>query len=132
MARIEQKLKENWKKALNDCNGDWVLCGIDSQKNPLSERIDGFAGLIDWQLHGQVSRILRRGELPAEAFFLVGGDPARTIPSFLFFCYSEDSEAKSFLKQLRSLKISECHLAETTFPEDFLGKLKQALKKEGI
>lgn|GEM_PF-5138414 len=131
MARLDQQKRRDWKVALSSTKSAWVVCGFDSNEASMSARLEGMPGLIDWALHGQVSGLLKReGEIGDCC--LIPGDPLLLRPSFLFFSTRTPSGAQSLLDKARKLGLSELTIAESTFPEDFLSKLKQTLKKEGI
>lgn len=130
MAQLSAQVKSNWKKALADCRAPWILSGIDGSM-PVSERLTGMAGLLDWKLHGQVSRLLVDDKFPAGEFCLIPGAGA-SRPSFLFWHYGQRPALSSLLEKFRSLQLKEVAIASSTFPEDFLAKLKENLKKEGI
>jgi len=88
--------------------------------------------LIDWAVHGQVSSLLQRGHFSSGECCLIPGNPALGRPSYLFFPIHSPAGAQSFFEKTRKLGITEIALAESTFPEDFLGKLKQTFKKVGV
>jgi hypothetical protein len=92
--------------------------------------MEGMTGLIDWALHGQVSRLVKRGILGQGESALLPGDPGRKRPSFLFVPTGENASA--LVKKIVQLSLRDITVAESTFPEDFLSKLKQTLQKEGI
>jgi hypothetical protein len=131
MARLEQQKREEWKAALSSTKSPWVVCGLDFSLSSSSARLEGMAGLIDWTVHGQVSQLLSRGKIDGECC-LIPGDTALDRPNFLFFPARSSMGAQALLEKARKLGIAELAIAESTFPEDFLGKLKQTLKKEGI
>lgn len=130
MASLDQSTKKAWKAALSSNPAPWVICGIRNDQTGSVAKLDGIPGLIDWIVHGQVSRRLQQGQLGPKDCCLVPGAPERKLPHFLFFPTTITSQA--FAEKVKHLKISELALAETTFPEDFLPKVKQTLKKEGI
>lgn len=132
MARLDPAQRARWKEALRKPSPAWVGCGLDSAVPELSARLEGMPGLIDWAAHGQVSGLLARGLLAVDECCLIPGDPALQRPSFLFLHHSSKSDPKEFAERAKKLGLSEIRLAETTFPEDFLAKLKQTLKKDGI
>jgi hypothetical protein len=131
MAYLEATEKDSWKTALRASNAPWVAFGLNGQTLSRAERLGGMAGLIDWHLHGQVSKLLADERLADEEFCLLPG-PAADSTSFLLYQHGASPNTASFLSRLKQLNISEICLAETTFPGDFLAKLKQNLKKEGI
>jgi hypothetical protein len=130
VAYLEAAEKDSWKAALRAANAPWIAFGLNAQTLSRAERLGGMAGLIDWHLHGQVSRLLAGERLAAEEFCFLPGPSATT--SFLLYQHGENPSPASFLSRLKQLNIPEICLAESTFPEDFLAKLKQNLKKEGI
>jgi hypothetical protein len=132
MARLDQEKRREWKAALVSTKAHWIVCGLDiNEENPCST-LEGMPGLIDWTLHGQVSDLLLRKKISEGECCLVPGDSALGRPNFLFFPRSSAAGAQALMEKARKLKIDELALAESTFPEDFLTKLKQTLKKEGI
>ena len=130
MARLESEAKKRWKEALNRETSPWIACALDASVEHLSDRMSGMTGLIDWRVHGQVSRLLARGALPVDEFCLVPLPSGRQ--NFLVYHFKENPEPKAFLEGLRKLGIRQLSLAESTFPKDFLPKLKQNLDREGI
>jgi hypothetical protein len=128
---MDPSTKAQWKAALNGQTGGFIGCALDSSL-PVSVRFEGMAGLIDWQLHGQISSLLARKELPPGKACLLPGDSGLSRPSVVVLHTEPASEPKAFAAQIKKLGIEEIALAESTFPEDFLGKLKQTLKKEGV
>jgi hypothetical protein len=131
VAYLETAEKDSWKAALRSNTSPWIAFGLNGSTLSRAERLGGMAGLIDWHLHGQVSKLLASERLAAEDFCLLPG-PAAKPTSFLLYQHGENPSTSAFVNRLRQLNISEICLAESTFPEDFLGKLKQTLKKEGI
>jgi hypothetical protein len=131
MARLDSPTKAEWKNALVQCRAKWVLFGIDSAKD-LPERLSGMSGLIDWFLHGQVSRLISTLSLDVEELCLLPGNPGLQRPNFILYQFSASPDLKKLLGQLAALQITELALSDSTFPEDFCGKLKQNLKKQGI
>lgn len=89
------------------------------------------AGLLDWKLHGQVSRLLVDDKFPPDEFCLIPST-GKSRPSVLFWHFGPKPAVAPLLERLRSLHTKELALASSTFPEDFLSKLKENLKKEGI
>lgn len=131
MAYLNTAEKDSWKAALRSNDSPWIAFGLNGQTLSRAERLGGMAGLIDWHLHGQVSKLLAEERLGNEEFCLLPG-LAEKSTSFLLYQYGENPNASALMNRLRQLNISEICLAESTFPEDFLAKLKQTLKKEGI
>ncbi len=121
--------KQAWQNALASTEAAWVICGFQSA---VPSALDGMAGLIDWAVHGQVSQRLCKGQIRAGEACVVPGDAQKRRPSFLLFPVDIPSGPSHLVEKARKLKIGELALAESTFPEDFLAKLKQTLKKEGI
>ncbi|MGZ3650093.1 MAG: hypothetical protein ACXVB9_21485 [Bdellovibrionota bacterium] len=130
MAALEASQKKSWKAALRAVTAPWVVCGITRHPDGEYAALDGIAGLIDWSVHGQVSKLLKQGNLEPQDTCVLPGDPARQRPSFLLFPAS--GTANSLTEKLRKLGVTELALAETTFGQDFLAKVKQTFKKEGI
>lgn len=131
MASLDPGKKREWKSALAATEAPWVVCGLThGAEGNASATVEGMAGLIDWVVHGQVSRLLKRGALGLKDAAVFPGDPVRRRPSFLLFPVSEG--AATLAKKLRSLNVQNLALAECTFPEDFVAKLKQTLTKEGV
>lgn len=129
MASLDPIKKLAWKNALARTKAPWVICGIKS-RTPAP--LDGMAGLVDWMVHGQVSQRLLLGHLASGEVCIVPGDPQKQRPSFLLYPVDGSAGASLLAEKARKLQISELALAESTFPEDFLAKVKQTLKKEGI
>ena len=132
MARLEAAKRNEWKKALAAATAPWIAIGLDHSETSLAARLEGLPGLADWALHGQVSRLLLREKIGAGEACLVPGDASLARPSFLFVPSREPGSASRFLEQVKRLNVKEIALAESTFGEDFLAKVKQTFKKEGI
>ncbi len=132
MAKLDQNQQREWKAALVSTKAAWIVCGLDLNEENPGSGLEGMPGLIDWTLHGQVSALILRRKFSDGECCLVPGDCALGRPNYLFFPSRSTSGAQALLEKTRKLKIKELALAESTFPEDFLGKLKQTLKKEGI
>jgi hypothetical protein len=128
--QLDRARQEAWKAALRGATAPWVGFGLDSAVELLSDRLNGMAGLIDWHLHGQVSKLLAERALQPEEFCLV---PTGTgAQNFLLYHYGSAPDAKAFALRAKKLGIQQLALAASTFPKDFLAKLEQNLKKEGI
>ena len=130
MANLEADQKKILKEALLSVSSSWIVCGIRRETEIDYSCLDGIPGLLDWESHGQVSKLMRDGKIPFSETCLVPGDPQKKRPSYLLFPLSQGSNV--LLEKIRHLQIREFCLAESTFPHDFLAKLKQNLKKEGI
>ncbi len=129
MASLSPTEKIALKKKLLSMGDSWIVIGLQKQKS-LASTIDGIAGLADWILHGQVSKQLQKMQLSNGDLFWV---PGAGIPTNFLFIYLDDTfESKEVFKKLRSIQMNNVVVAESTFPEDFLGKLKQNLKKEEV
>jgi hypothetical protein len=116
MAQLDPAQKKLLRRALATTQAPWVVCSLDAPQSS----VDGVVGLIDWMLHGQVSRLVKSGALEAGKACVLPGDPLCKRPSFLIS--PSGGTVATLLDKLR----------ETTFPPDFRSKVKQALKKEGI
>lgn len=132
MARLESSTKKEFAQAIAGSTVPLIAFGLDAAVDSPAERMEGMAGLLDWTVHGQVSRLLAQGRFPAGEFCLVAGDPEKKRPSLLGYHYDAHPDVKKITERLKDLQVKEIGLAESTFPGDFLGKLKQTLKKEGI
>lgn len=130
MAKLDLETKTTWMNALSSHSGPWILFGLDSQISPLSERLGGMAGLIDWYVHGQVSRLVSKENSDSD-FFLIPST-SKEKPSFFFYHYSGSPELKKLSEKIKHLQISNIAVALSTFPEDFSKKLKQNLERDGI
>jgi len=128
--KLDRETQAAWKKALRAEEAPLVAFGLDSGVPLLSERVSGVAGLIDWRLHGQVSKLLARGALAPEEFCLV--PTGAGAQNFLLYHYGPSPDAKAFAAHAKKLKTDRLAIAGSTFPKDFLLKLEQHLKKEGI
>jgi hypothetical protein len=126
MAQLDPAQKKLLRRALTTTQAPWVVCGLDAPQSS----VDGVVGLIDWMLHGQVSRLVKSGALEAGKACVLPGDPLCKRPSFLIS--PSGGTVATLLDKLRKLAVTDVALAETTFPPDFRSKVKQALKKEGI
>lgn len=129
MAILSLDEKDSLKKQLLSLGDSWIVIGLQKQKN-LAATMDGLAGLADWILHGQVSKQLQKMHLSNGDLLWVPGLGIST--NFLFIFLDDSFEPKEVFKKLRAIKMNKVVVAENTFPEDFLGKLKQNLKKEEV
>ena len=129
MAILSLDEKDSLKKQLLSLGDSWIVIGLQKQKN-LAATMDGLAGLADWILHGQVSKQLQKMHLSNGDLLWVPGIGIST--NFLFIFLDDSFEPKEVFKKLRAIKMNKVVVAENTFPEDFLGKLKQNLKKEEV
>lgn len=130
MASLEAAKKKSWKAALEATESPWIVCGLTYGGEGPFSTVDGMTGLIDWMVHGQVSRLLKRGSLGPKDSAVLPGDPVRRRPSVLLF--PVEAGAAALAKKIHQLNVKDLALAESTFPEDFRAKLKQTLGKEGI
>jgi hypothetical protein len=130
MAQLDPARKKALKHALMTAPAPWVLCGVTRGEGGVESALDGVVGLVDWILHGQVSRMIQSGLLSPGQACLLPGDPVRGRPSFLLA--PQNSTTANLLEKLRKLGVTEVVIAESTFPPDFRAKVKQAFKKEGI
>ena len=131
MANLDTPKRESLKAALRACSSPWVAFALNSETANRDERMNGMAGLIDWHLHGQVSSLLAGNRIGKNEFCLIPATTAGST-SFLLYQHGEKPSVSELTDRLQQLKIGEICLAESTFPGDFLSKLKQTLKKEGI
>lgn len=132
LARVDPEKKSAWKDALLSVRAPWVLCGLPWSRYGKATSLEGMVGLVDWMVHGQVSRLVLEEQLSEGECCLVPGAPERGLPSFLIFAFGEQPAPQKLAEKTRKLGIKDLALAESTFPEDFLSKLKQTLKKEDI
>ncbi len=132
MARLDPAKRSEWKNALTSVTAPWIAIGIDHSSPSMAARLEGIVGLADWALHGQVSRLLLEKKITDGESCIVPGNSMLSRPSFLFFPVRGSGSANSFLEKMQKLQVTEVALAESTFPEDFLAKVKQTFKKEGI
>jgi hypothetical protein len=85
MATLDPSTKKLWKEALASSTSPWIVCGFAASADGPFASLDGMPGLIDWVVHGQVSRLLKDGKLGIGEATVLPGDPARGRPSFLLF-----------------------------------------------
>lgn len=130
MASLDPARKKTLKAALLAETAPWILCALTCHEKGIYESLDGLIGLIDWTLHGQVSRLLKESSVGRDDICLFPGDLTRKRPSFILA--PSTTTAAIVLETLRDLGVKELAIAESTFPADFRAKLKQTLKKEGI
>jgi hypothetical protein len=126
--KLEPTIRAAWVNALESESATWILFGADASIPLFSDRMAGMAGLIDWRLHGQLSG--RVADLAADSFSLF--PLHKGAQNFLLFHYGAAPNAKAVAEQLDKLGVKEVAAAETTFPKDFLPKLKQTLEKGGV
>lgn len=132
MARLDFSAKTQFLDRLQSSSSNWVLAGMGGATRASAERLEGEVGLLDWLVHGQVSRLVKAGVWREEEFCLVPGDPALGRPSVLVYQYGETLAVPKLMERLRKLGVKELALVDATFPEDISRKLKQTLSKEGI
>ncbi|RZA08643.1 MAG: hypothetical protein EOP11_04275 [Proteobacteria bacterium] len=128
--QLEHDQKHRYQAALKAEEAPWIAFGLDASVELISDRLSGMAGLIDWALHGQVGKLLGAESAKAFEFALLPAPSGHQ--SFLLYQYGREPDAKAFAAQLKKLGVEELVLAASTFPRDFLAKLEQNLKKDGI
>lgn len=116
-------------RAVRETAAPFVFFGVDGLLADPCDKLQGMAGFIDWNLHGQVSGLVLKKPSP-NSFSLLPHPAGKT--TFLLFYFGEKPSASLAMARIKKLPISDLALAETTFPEDFLRDLKHALKKVGI
>ena len=116
---LKKQMKENAEKL-------FVFC-LSASHNTLSSNFQGVAGFLDWYLHGQVSNLMLKEKVDSNEFCLIPGKP-----SFLFLYKDKNLDSRKLATKVHSLNISEIVLCESTFPEDFLAKVKENLTKQNI
>lgn len=130
MAILDPDQKKSWKSSLKDCESPWIAFGLPANGTSIAEKMNGMPGIIDWHLHGQVSKLLSQGLLSNGELCLIPNTSGQK--NFLLYHYEPTPDAKAFFAKLKKLQVTELCLAESTFPGDFLAKVKQTLTKEGI
>lgn len=130
MATLDPAEKKRWKAAIAAVEEPWIVCGLEHEAGRAYATMDGVVGLLDWSAHGQISRLLRAGQLGPQNAAILPGDPIRRRASVLLFPVAAGVPALA--KKIVQLGANDLALAAVTFPEDFLAKLKQTLGKEGI
>lgn len=105
----------------------YFLVGIQDTASHPSMLVRGAVGIVDWELHGQVSSLILKGE---RNNFLI---PHPTLPiQFLFVFYQSKQSAKTIFETLQKMKIERISCIESTFEKDIWSELKQNLKKGQI
>jgi hypothetical protein len=129
MSALSPQEKESWKKKLLAFPNRWIFIALKKQNSP-SATLNGIPGIADWILHGQVSTQLQKNLLSNGDLLWI---PGKGVSANFLFVYLDGSfESKEVFKKLNGIELKEMVIAENTFPEDFLVKLKQNLKKEEI
>lgn len=129
MARLDPVQTEILRKAIDSCTSDWIIAGAEWNE---ASALRGPVGYFDWRLHGQVSRLLARGELMPGRLCVVAG-PMKLGKSKLLLVPPDHGMTPSQLSQrLKLLGAHTVTLEESGFSKDFLAKLKDNLSKEQI
>lgn len=97
MASLELGAKTQWFEQIAQHKGKWIVFGLNSSTTPNSERMNGMAGLIDWFVHGQVSKMVSKNQLYGE-FCLIPSEN-REKPNFLLYHYPGSPELKKAAKK---------------------------------
>ena len=120
--------------SVQSCEKPWILAAYQREKGQtLAASLEGTIGFLDWRLHGQVSRLLKRKQIPLGSMTLV---PSRhhlgSASLLVYFAENKEHDSDAVLTALKKLNAKDLCLAEDTFPEALATKLKKSLSKAGI
>ncbi len=132
MATLETLTARTYKQNLDSCEEPWLLAVAHPGNSSESDVARGLLGIIDWRLHGKVSKLLREQSI-AEGNCAIFSSPNKLGRATLLLYRSAGKISfTALIKNLEQLQVKELCLAEDTFPEDFSSKLKDNLDNAGI
>jgi hypothetical protein len=132
MALLEESKYIEVLKNLDDCQSPWLLAAYQESSNP-ARSLQGILGVIDWRLHGLLSDLIKKQRLEMDELAIIPGQARLGKASLLVhYCGLDLHKSEKIVDSLKKLHCQEICLVETSFPADFLRKLKQNLSKAGI
>ena len=117
-------------KTIDQCASPWLLIGYQKTES-IAESMQGFLGIVDWRLHGQVSSLIKDDKIKPNELAMVPSNAQLGKASLLLF-YVSQKNPKNLLEHLLKLKVNDVCIVQNSFPEDFLENLQQNLSKAGI
>ncbi len=132
MAILESIKARSYKQSLDACEEPWLLAVAHEGNAAQAEVPSGLLGVIDWRLHGKLSKLLSQGEITENHCGIFNSPNKLGRASLLLYCSSKKITLAPLLKSIEQLQVKSICLAEDTFPEDFSEKLKDNLDKAGI
>lgn len=117
-------------KLIDQCSSPWLLIGYQKTES-VAESMQGFLGIVDWRLHGQVSALVKDNKIQPNELAMVPSNTQLGKASLLLF-YVSQKNPKNLLEHLLKLKVSDLCIVQNSFPEDFFEVLQQNLSKAGI
>lgn len=134
MAKLDDSMLEKLRAAVQRCEKPWILAAYQQDKGQsLAASLEGTIGFLDWRLHGQVSRLLKRKLMARGSLTLV---PSRrhlgNASLLVYFAEGKEEDSDDVLSALKKLNAKDICLAEDTFPAALATKLKKSFSKAGI
>lgn len=134
MARLDNSKLASIRKAVDACEQPWILVAYEREEGvDLPASLEGPLGYFDWRLHGQISRLVRRGLLPKGGMAMLPGEQKTGKSSLLIYNSTDRQDgAPRITESLKKLQAKEVAIVEETWPEELCAKMKKALTKAGI
>lgn len=126
MASLDSKQVSDLRSRIEACSEPYLLAYLEPQSSP-AKTMEGTLGVIDWCLHGTISKLLKQEDLGD--FTLVPQN--RLLGKASLLLLSGDAP-KNLPKILKQLNIQRLCIAAGTIPEGALPKLQQQLVKAGV
>lgn len=134
MAKLDEAALDKLRTAVQRCDKPWILAAYYQDKGkPLPASLEGTIGFLDWRLHGQVSRLIKRNLIERGSLTLVPSRRQLGKASLLvYFVSDKDEGSEDVTAALKKLNAKELCLAEDTWPAPLAAKVKKSLAKAGI
>ena len=134
MAKLDECTLEKLRTAVQRCEKPWILAAYQREEGQtLAASLEGTIGFLDWRLHGQVSRLLKRQLMRRGTLTPVPSRRHLGKASLLvYFAEGREDDSDDVLGALKKLHAKELCLAEDTFPAALATKLKKSFSKAGI
>lgn len=134
MARLDANALDKLRAAVQRCEKPWILAAYHQEKGkPVPTSLEGTLGFLDWRLHGQVSRLIKREHVVRGSLTLVPSRRQLGRASLLvYFVPDKDEGDADVVAALKKLNAKELVLAEDTWPAPLAAKVKKSLAKAGI
>jgi hypothetical protein len=129
MPSLEPEKVSHLKTCLSVCKDPILLAGISDCEQP-SKALRGAIGVIDWRLHGTVSKLLIRNAI--DAFTLVPHNRLLADASLLLMRTDGKLNLDSLFKTLKRMQINRICIAESTFSDQIFNGIQQQLKKADV
>ena len=133
MAKLDETALDKLRSAIQHCDKQWILaaCRVGDDAGSRAP-LEGTIGFLDWRLHGQVSRLLKRGRLPAGELTLVPSQRHLGRASLLVYAAESDDDDADIAPALKKLRADDICVAIDTLPPTLATKWKKSFAKAGI